>query len=215
MNLTGDIVFAPREGLAALLRRDECYVWNDRYKPDGSFSQIGGRGPDNWVLLGAPEIAFIRSIPPNDELWNWAANNQNNDRGTIYIFRDDTAHTVRWPVILISSTFTDIQHVHVLKNGLSKFGGATLEASLFDGIPYRANGDYSPFKPALHPEFWLNAWTDFVSDPPTYGPSHPMPDGRSLTFRMPLWDSASFPADRRSASNKVIGGNWVDSRIFA
>lgn len=189
-----------KETLSALKRRDECVSFDPRYAANGSFSMIGGRGATNWIELGANEIRMIRSIPDNNDLWEWASG---DPMGDIYIQRDLAAQTVRWPVILISSTYTDIQKVQVVR---SQSG-----YSLIDAIPYQPNGDYSLWMPDKHPEMWLWAYTDFVGG--GYGPSHTMPDGRHLTFRMPLFSPMTFP--HISSDAKSIGGFWVDSRVIA
>lgn len=205
------IVTFNRSSVRALLRRDECAVWDDRYLPDGSFSMIGGRGADNWILLGEAENKLILSVPPNHDLQSWA---YTPDMGRIYTMAEDTDgdgdfEVARWPIILISSTYEYIQHVNVLGFQMAKFeGGEWRRAAIIEGIPYRADGDYSAYTPDKRPELWLKAFTDYKSSPPTYGPSH-----NELTFLMPLWNPSTFPVV--SASARDIGGFLVDARVLA
>ena len=215
----------PAGELRALLRRDQCALWSDRYVPDGSFSMIGGRGADNWIRLEDAESELILNVPPNRALEQWAFTPA---MGRIYTYADDPDNdgdyeSARWPVILISSTFTDIQRVRVLKIEQRQFltplgnfikrtlgvvvGAIYQAAALIDSIPYQASGDYSAFMPDKHPEYWLSAWTDYKSSPPTYGPSH-----NEFTFRMPLFNPSTFPTI--SGSARDIGGFWVDARVL-
>ncbi len=198
----------PAGELIDLKRRDECVIYDSRYAANNSFSMIGGRGADDWIQLGAKEIDFVFSIPDNLALKNWAAT---VDKGTLYTFRDDIARTMRWPIILLSSTYTNKQPVRVLDERLEMWGGVPRTTKLVDAIPYQASGDYSAYTPDRHPEFWLWAWTCFANG--TYGVSHTFPDGRALTFRMPLWAPLTFP--KISTTAREIGGLWIDARLFA
>lgn len=213
------------EVLRALLRRDQCYLWDSRYVPDGSFSMIGGRSPSNWLQIEPSVFRMIYSIHDNLDLQKWSA----SEIGKLYTGWDGVSEVMRWPIILISSTYTDIQHVRVLKIEQRIFGGDGLiaqlinrvarktlignyrDAALIDVIPYQSSGDYSAYMPDKHPEYWLWAYTDYKDG--GYGPSHTMPDGRALTFRMPLFNPLTFP--KISTTAQGIGGFWVDARVLA
>lgn len=208
----------PPPRLTPILRRDQIFLlskgdpenYYSRYAPDGSFGQVGGRGQNFFIdKLGAAEIRFIRSLPANNRLWNWAA----SPKGTVYTNRDDVAGTVRWPMTLMTSTYSDIQQVRIVEKGVFQIlsaGMAPSEVWRVDAIPWQASGDYSAYTPDKHPEMWVWAWTDFLDG--TYGVSHTYPDGSAYTFRVPLFDPRTFPFV--SSDARAIGGLYIDANCF-
>jgi hypothetical protein len=191
--------------LYTLKTRGECAEFDNKYLPDGSFSQIGGRGIDDWLQLGPAEIAVTFAQVQNKRLENWAVNYSGSG---VKLYYNGTPTTMNWGILLMSSAAPIPPYVRQKVNVL-KFSPDHAWA-LIDAIPYQASGDYSAFTPDKHPEFWLWAYTDFKNG--GYGPSHTFPDGTDATFLMPLFDPAS--GFKVSSSAKSHGGFWVDARIL-
>lgn len=142
---------------------------------NGSYASFGGHGRTNAILLRKPETDLIRRIAPNSELWNWAV----APSGRLYISTDDP-NQIWWPVVVMSSTPTDRQIVHVL----NLIDGNTVVARL-EGI--RQSKDYSQYDPDKQPWLFAKCYTGFKGG--GFGPSH-----NGKTFIMPLFDPrGGFP----------------------
>ncbi len=168
---------------------------------DGSFTRLWGRGQAFTVTVDKAFIKFIKSIYPNDILWDWATIPINNVR--IFTFRDDDNNTVRVPIILLSSIIDKNGNVvrSIVKVIETSKDGRMVK---LDAIPYQRSGDYSAFRPELKPWLWQEAYTDYRDG--TYGCSHTK-NGVDYTFKYPLLDcSSGFKA---SAEVKAVGGFWI------